>query len=181
MMRFNIVFFCFRFTIMNSCKDVIVKWKDGSQNCVRIKELKTVTKGDKIDRVGTEVKMFYKRRWFFGTVLMTENDDSQNIMSQKSSDDDTDYSTDDEPLLNLAKRRNFLSSEGDENEDPFCNVDLEEPDDPDFVLPLSTQRNDSPVSDVTICIDDLVRDCAIANNTMQPLESVNLLYQLFHK
>lgn len=68
-------------------------WKDGSKNIVNSKELKTVKRPNKI-KVGSEVKMFYVKKWYYGTVLDIENTLSNNIDSDSS---------DEVPLAKLRK------------------------------------------------------------------------------
>lgn len=64
--------------------DVLVKWRDGTINCVCINELKAVE--DNVGfKVGVRVKMLYKRKWYYGTIISTEDGD--------------DSSSDDEPLI----------------------------------------------------------------------------------
>lgn len=75
--------------------DVLVLWKDGSKNIVNSKELKTVKRPNKIN-VGSEVKMFYVKKWYYGTVLDIENTLSNNIDSGSSDEDEV-------PLAKLRK------------------------------------------------------------------------------
>lgn len=87
-------YFCYRYTKMDETADVIVKWQDGTTNCVSIKELKSIYTGDNINCIGTKVKMFYRKRRYFGTVMMTEIGSQQEssqilaVSAECSSDDD---------------------------------------------------------------------------------------------
>ncbi|CAG4989572.1 unnamed protein product [Parnassius apollo] len=51
--------------------DVLVTWKDGTQNVVHTRELFPIRKGQKIT-LGTKVKMLYERKWWYGTVTVVE-------------------------------------------------------------------------------------------------------------
>lgn len=51
--------------------DVLVTWKDGTQNVVSTRELLPINKRDKIT-LGTKVKMWYGQRWWYGTVTVIE-------------------------------------------------------------------------------------------------------------
>lgn len=48
--------------------DVIVKWKDGSKNCVSTNELVTVNNNDAI-KLGTSVKMLYGKNGIMAKLL----------------------------------------------------------------------------------------------------------------
>lgn len=61
--------------------DVLVKWKDGSVNCVDTNELKTVKNNANFE-VGTYVKMRYKSKWYHGTIIATENDSKEENSSE---------------------------------------------------------------------------------------------------
>lgn len=95
--------------------------------------------------------MLYKRRWYFGTVVMTEVDGQQasNQIQPACAEYSSEY---DEPLCNLAKRLNATFSLDD---DPFKNYDIEEPNDPDFVWPPIRPRTDFISSDATVCADEV--------------------------
>lgn len=54
-----------------SMMDVLVTWKDGTQNVVHTRELFPIRKGQKIT-LGTKVKMLYERKWWYGTVTVVE-------------------------------------------------------------------------------------------------------------
>lgn len=48
--------------------EVIVKWDDGTVNCVDTRSLKTIKKRGKF-KVGARVKMFFgKKKWYFGNI-----------------------------------------------------------------------------------------------------------------
>lgn len=157
---------------MDEYPDVIVKWQDGTENCVSTKELKSVVKSAEINCVGTKVKMFYKKRWYFGTVVTTElSADSQNIQSSQPLNTNDENSSDDEPLSNLAKRQNVELSDV-EDEDPFRDYDVEDPDDPDFVIPSTRPRKASLSSNATVCIEDKPTLCDEINTNAPSLQSI---------
>lgn len=55
--------------------DVLVKWKDGKSNVVVKTQLKMVNKKPVTSmRVGSAVKMWYLKKYFYGTVLAMETD-----------------------------------------------------------------------------------------------------------
>ena len=56
--------------------DVLVKWTDGTQNVVRSSELQAINK-PKTLQTGSEVKMWYEGRMYFGTVLARDDDESE--------------------------------------------------------------------------------------------------------
>lgn len=80
---------------MDEYPDVIVKWQDDTENCVSIKELKSVVKGKDINRVGTKVKMYFNRRWYFGTVVTTESSTNSQLQSSQPKHSSTENSSDD--------------------------------------------------------------------------------------
>lgn len=43
--------------------DVIVEGKDGTKNCVNTDDIKPIEK-EKRNRVGSKIKMFYKKKWY---------------------------------------------------------------------------------------------------------------------
>lgn len=63
--------------------DVLVLWQDGTKNVVYYNELKNNEKNKKI-RVGSQVKMLYRNRWYRGTVLDMELEKS--VHSDSSED-----------------------------------------------------------------------------------------------
>ncbi|CAB3248457.1 unnamed protein product [Arctia plantaginis] len=94
--------------------DVIVKWRDGTENCVSVKDLKCLRKGDKFT-IGTAVKMLFKRRWYFGVIVMTEKDYSYAATSE-----------------NLTNINNESSSDESNGGDPFHDSDASNDNDPDY-------------------------------------------------
>lgn len=60
--------------------DVLVKWKDGSVNCVATTELKIINNNG-IFEVGTDVKMLFKKKWYYGTITEIENNLSETSSS----------------------------------------------------------------------------------------------------
>lgn len=67
--------------------DVLVRWKNGTHNVVDSSELKTVN--CKEIKLGCSVKMLYKRRWYYGTVLDVE---SKCEVTSSDSEDNTPLS-----------------------------------------------------------------------------------------
>lgn len=69
--------------------DVLVVWKDSTCNVVCSNELKNVKRNEPIT-VGSEVKMFFRKKWYRGTVTHTEYN--------------TESDSEDIPLAELAKK-----------------------------------------------------------------------------
>lgn len=143
---------------MDVAPDVIVKWQDGSKNCVSTKDIKSAKKGqNNVNRVGAKIKMLYKNKWYYGTVVVTEVDSQHNQVpnqSQQSSNaaNFSEFSSDDDqPLSNL---KTNLDETASNKEDPF--YDDEDSRDPDFVLPSNQPRKLSVSSDATVCADDVI-------------------------
>lgn len=90
--------------------DVIVRWDDGSENCVYTKELCVLQKGTKIRR-GVRVKMLYENKWYYGIVTVTEEEEKCNErLSDKTEESKKNgkkgrvsptSSSDEQPLVNL--------------------------------------------------------------------------------
>ncbi|CAH0550293.1 unnamed protein product [Brassicogethes aeneus] len=71
--------------------DVLVKWDDGTVNCVNTRCLKTIKKRGKY-KIGARVKMFFDEKWYFGSITMVEN--TANVLTTEDQSD----SSDNEPL-----------------------------------------------------------------------------------
>lgn len=142
---------------MDFAPDVIVKWEDGSENCVSTKDIKSVRKGqNNVNRVGAKIKMLYNRKWYYGTVVLTEVDSQHNQVpkqsQQPSNTANSEFSSDDDqPLSNL---KTNLVETASNKDDPF--YDDEDSRDPDFVLPSNQPRKLSVSSDATVCADDII-------------------------
>lgn len=64
--------------------DVLVQWKNGTKNVVSSRELKTVKSG--VISIGSKVKMFYNKKWYYGKVIDLEtlvSEVMENSLSQK--------------------------------------------------------------------------------------------------
>lgn len=120
---------------LKSDMDVIVKWRDGSKNCVPIKDLKCLRKGEKVNCVGTKVKMYYNKKWYHGVVIMTERD----IQTESKNNEyvECEGSSDDEPLSIVKDKQMAVENE---EKDPYCDIDLEDPQDPDYVPDIEPKR-----------------------------------------
>ncbi|KAG5887536.1 hypothetical protein JTB14_013806 [Gonioctena quinquepunctata] len=68
--------------------DVLVRWRDGTKNIVSSSELKITSR---ILKVGSKVKMLYKKKWYSGVVIDME----ENVAAEWSSEDDV-------PLTNFS-------------------------------------------------------------------------------
>lgn len=83
--------------------DVLVEWTNGTRNVVSKKELLVINDNEEI-KEGTDVKMFYKKRWYSGTVIDYERSYSSDI-SVISDNDELDE------IVPLAKmKRDFFQN-----------------------------------------------------------------------
>lgn len=93
--------------------DVLVLWRNGSKNVVSSSELKSREPSKKI-KIGSEVEMFYKNKWYKGKVIdvenQTESDSTDDISLAKlakklKKDDIASHSSDDEITLEMLARK----------------------------------------------------------------------------
>lgn len=121
--------------------DVIVKWRDGTQNTVSTKELLHLRGRRRTFKVGDHVKMLFSGKWYYGTVILVED-----TFSSSSSD---------EPLSKLLK----LDTDSDEDK-PLSKLGLHfEP------------KDDSPLKKLIDWSDDSDLDPNFTISTLSSEES----------
>ncbi|KAG5872826.1 hypothetical protein JTB14_023906 [Gonioctena quinquepunctata] len=96
--------------------DVLVRWRDGTKNIVPSSELKITSR---ILKVGSKVKMLYKKKWYSGVVIDME----ENVAAEWSSEDDvplTNFSN----VLKNSKTLQHNNIEHNETVSPSHSMDM---------------------------------------------------------
>ncbi|KAG5886847.1 hypothetical protein JTB14_035864 [Gonioctena quinquepunctata] len=105
--------------------DVLVRWRDGTKNIVSSSELKITSR---ILKVGSKVKMLYKKKWYSGVVIDME----ENVAAEWSPEDDVPLTNFSNVLKNskTLQHNNIAGAETMTEREPIPEIEITD----DFVV-----------------------------------------------